>query len=57
MEDKPYKVLPDVDEGGWWICGPSLIRPFPKYILPVREIADIQCENLNKAYEWGLKSR
>ncbi len=49
----PYRVLPDFDSGGWWIVGPSKIKMFPKYVWPTREIADIQCENLNSAYQEG----
>ena len=56
MDNKPFEVLPDVDSGGWWISGWSLVKPFPKYILPVKEIADIQCENLNRAYELGVRN-
>lgn len=54
MNDK-YIVSKDVDTGGWWVHGPTIVVPLPRWVSPSIEVANALAESLNDAYQTGLK--
>ncbi len=54
----PYKVLPDPDNGGWFVWGPTDQPKVPKWArTPAREVAEANCEAMNLVYAAGRASR